>query len=991
MAQGTAHQGAWEGIAHQGAWELQSHEYQDTLADSITLSDALAAGVSVSLADTIDIPHTIHDRSHYFDCQDLYYGRLASSGLHDVTTLDIGIAFAVRVRTNDAAHNYVMNKNWSNNGSCRCFVGDTGHAYIGIKDTSGNEFSMHINQDIRDGGWHFVLFIIDRSGNANCTIYIDGAVAASIAKSGDITTLGTCTNSQRLAVGASSNLWSIASCGIANVAIRQVADILAVGEMGASGEAANLMDPDPANWPTCDEYWEMDEGSGVALSGSAGNDLTANSANAWIASSESFITQAGISLADTMSGADSLQADASTVLADTISLNDLLAAGTQFFLADSITLTDALISAASRTLADNMSISEQLATKVIVALADGISLADALTEIKPHITLGDTISLIDAIQQATGTSLADTINLSDAIQAYVDEELDDGIGMTDSLVGVLIPGLGPASVVSAGTLSGSKSPRTWRMAVGSVPRPITYIAQTSENTAYTKTSVSDSDAWDLTGVSRADIVITGDGFQGRIESVGVNSIIVDGWWKGGANLDGRAESIPADGQGATVHHSMQAKRVLIRAGKSNTSYIYAGMSRTVGVDSGHPIGSDYSQPNSALRLEAPLDRWLNMCNVWLMANSNQEAVITPKAFRQVGMGGVVDLGPDHPIFNDCVLDGNFLYVAIEDVSEGGGVLVYNVADPTNPVRMNYLSVTNVQAEAPMRIIRHSGHLYSAWETGVRVIRAPSPSGMSQIADITRPAASGWPATCAAYGDRLWCQGLNTGLGVYNISDPASPAHVGGVAYGHKHFGPEVGGTPPSTKHPYYSYPYGGYGAVFQTYQWVYATAVGVFCATMGPYWQFTLSDAPILVHVHSCAVGPHGGSTPVAHAALGDVLYSHNAMGPLDPDYGYMRIAANAVLGHGDIGVIAAPIEHYGKFVVSGGIGYIVTNGRIAIVNLTTGILQSFISGTYRGADVGGNYLYATQYEIVMGSPNHHIDVYDISNPASPVLVGTGA
>lgn len=197
---------------------------------------------------------------------------------------------------------------------------------------------------------------------------------------------------------------------------------------------------------------------------------------------------------------------------------------------------------------------------------------------------------------------------------------------------------GDANVVTAATLSSSKSPRTWRMMVGTTPKPITYITQTTGGTAYTRRSVADSNAWDLSEVSKADIVVTEDGFQARVESIGVNSVTIEGWWKAGVSLDGRAEAMPLDGKSATVHHPIQAARVLIRSGKGNSGSMWLGMSRNVDVDNGHPITHDYSQPNSAIWVDAELDRWLNLSNVWLVAVSDQEAIITPKAFQDLWMG-----------------------------------------------------------------------------------------------------------------------------------------------------------------------------------------------------------------------------------------------------------------------------------------------------------------------------------------------------------------
>ena len=66
-------------------------------------------------------------------------------------------------------------------------------------------FVMGSSTQITDtASWHFIAAVFDRSGNAQCRLYMDGADVSS-APAGDIAGLGALVNSASLRLGADDN------------------------------------------------------------------------------------------------------------------------------------------------------------------------------------------------------------------------------------------------------------------------------------------------------------------------------------------------------------------------------------------------------------------------------------------------------------------------------------------------------------------------------------------------------------------------------------------------------------------------------------------------------------------------------------------------------------------------------------------------------------------------------------------------------------------
>lgn len=108
--------------------------------------------------------------------------------------------------------------------------------------------------------------------------------------------------------------------------------------------------------------------------------------------------------------------------------------------------------------------------------------------------------------------------------------------------------------------------------------PLTKIGDTSSaNTTYTSTTVTDGSAWDLSAVSEQDIVVTEDGYKGRITAVddGNDVLTVKEWLspegKQGAGVN------PTDGQTATIHRIDNCSVMIAQADIANTDVVRIGL------------------------------------------------------------------------------------------------------------------------------------------------------------------------------------------------------------------------------------------------------------------------------------------------------------------------------------------------------------------------------------------------------------------------------
>lgn len=172
-------------------------------------------------------------------------------------------------------------------------------------------------------------------------------------------------------------------------------------------------------------------------------------------------------------------------------------------------------------------------------------------------------------------------------------------------------------------------PKTWVRSVTSSPVPISALVRSSVNTTYTKNSVLDASAWDLSNVKVGYLIITSDGYIGPVISIGANSLGVLAWYKGFTGSYMGSTDFPSAGATATVHHRLRAKAVTISSISGNTFFIYVGCNNPDVTDlTGHPISFTMTEIHSRLTVRSTRERFLNLSQIWIISIPGQNAVIT---------------------------------------------------------------------------------------------------------------------------------------------------------------------------------------------------------------------------------------------------------------------------------------------------------------------------------------------------------------------------
>jgi hypothetical protein len=84
-------------------------------------------------------------------------------------------------------------------------------------------------------------------------------------------------------------------------------------------------------------------------------------------------------------------------------------------------------------------------------------------------------------------------------------------------------------------------------------------------------------------------------------------------------------------------------------------------------------------------------------------------------------------------------DGNYLYSARETSNGSGDVRVYNIFDPSNPLLVNSLTMTNLNLNAvtPHNPVVMGNKLYVSWyQAGVQVFDISSPANPVRIRHLS---------------------------------------------------------------------------------------------------------------------------------------------------------------------------------------------------------------------------------------------------------------
>lgn len=215
-----------------------------------------------------------------YDFDGSRFGHAANNTIHDVAAQDV--AMWAWVKANPLAGNIIIldKRVDSNTGYAFGMVNNVLWAKIG---DGTDTYIITGNSDFRDGEWHFVACIFDKSNAANCKIFEGGSEDGTTGKAGNLATVGSLTNAGIMHLGA-----NIADGGIWDGVIGQVGvcypnDVMAAGEFGAANEQAAVMNAfqDRSAWSEREESWLINEGSGLVLYGE-NEDITLTSAAGWI-------------------------------------------------------------------------------------------------------------------------------------------------------------------------------------------------------------------------------------------------------------------------------------------------------------------------------------------------------------------------------------------------------------------------------------------------------------------------------------------------------------------------------------------------------------------------------------------------------------------------------------------------------------------------------------------------------------------------------------
>lgn len=699
--------------------------------------------------------------------------------------------------------------------------------------------------------------------------------------------------------------------------------------------------------------------------------------------------------------------------AESFSLSDVLALRLSRPFTESLGITDDVVLSLSKSLAENLGLSDTVILGIGKALSDNLSLTDVLQNVL-HIqkSYSETFGIADNLVFGISKNLAETLNISDSIAlvASFGRVFAESFSISDSLAKRVAKPFAELqsfsdslfkALVFGGELVGNKEIARILADASSETAPwMTYIAIGESDIA--EDEVHDAALYDeiyrkagTVWVVRNTFFIkatfgqdepTGDGFT--VKEVGIFDDPVAGILGRRWVLD---SPVSKDNLDEIV---VECAVTILRGSIASHAKGLAesmGMIDSLAMSMGFNKSFAESLPFSEVFVK---DMGLNL---------SESFGVSDGLLMQL-----VIAGPPAPIYNDVVVDGDYLYTVYEDAVDGGGILVFDISDPTNPSRCGWLNLTAVQADAPKRMRKSGNWLYTSDRHGVRTINVASPSGMflgQELVIVAPPGSITRVPTVALSGTNLYHLGYSIGLSKYDISDPMALSLSDTLAYGTRHFDPNVGGFEPYIGCPYYSFPWGGYGAEFQGYGYVYTDGSAVYASSIiGGVWKMGLSgtlpklgDPGNLSAIFTTIYAPHASGRSLAHVSLGGDLVAYCNQGILDPNYGYIRarytgghyispgyVPSNIIIANSNIGATAVPANGYAKFEIDGTEGYIVGRPGLVILTLATGAVLNTIVGVYRGHCIDGNYLFAAQE----GSPNH-VDIYDISSPATPVLVGT--
>jgi len=361
-----------------------------------------------------------------------------------------------------------------------------------------------------------------------------------------------------------------------------------------------------------------------------------------------------------------------------------------------------------------------------------------------------------------------------------------------------------------------------------------------------------------------------------------------------------------------------------------------------------------------------------------------------------------------PFMNDVVVNGDYAYVATTDVVNGSGLLVFDVSDRTDP----YVVSLGLQAAlaGSTRIVRQGANVYGSTADGISSLDIADPLNVFEQDSL----AAVWTAKANtmkidADASYAYVFTIDAGLRIFDTADPtnlvevtghgfdpASPGWTTHITYGCSDLYPLGGGgdvaccrfgnwiaNPCHAEYPSYSTPltyyYSGglYGKVTDSAVYI----------TDGPIWKLT--GNPVAGYTTSviwgCTAGPGGSGQIASFDISGSSIHAHSQLQSGDP-YHYQILTGTNQMTHNAIMTNGSPsLNNTQATLHTDGNFYVLRNGGISIMVQGGAEIYSWTVPT-TGFALVGNYAYILYYQI----GNHRLEIYDISTPTSPVLVGTG-
>lgn len=212
--------------------------------------------------------------NYAFNCDGQYYAYAANSAVHDVTSEDISLSAWVKASSGMGDATYVISK----------FVGVTGYRlwivtgwiWVRIDAPVANYLIAWGNTDIRDDTRHHIAVTIDRNGTGK--VYLDGSEDGTTNVGGAMFS-NSLSNAGIFTLGADTDFNNEFDGDIADAKLYIAAD-----DIWSDEEIAyqyRHFRSRSHNIGTITERWLCDEGSGLILRGSEGNDLIATSEEGW--------------------------------------------------------------------------------------------------------------------------------------------------------------------------------------------------------------------------------------------------------------------------------------------------------------------------------------------------------------------------------------------------------------------------------------------------------------------------------------------------------------------------------------------------------------------------------------------------------------------------------------------------------------------------------------------------------------------------------------